>query len=141
MQKQSLYAVTIAQIFAAAVFLWIIFFRTGEWDWQRYAGAALTLTGMAGIATARFQLGNSFAIKPEARQLVTHGLYSKIRNPIYVFGAFLISGVVLILHRPRLWLFVVAIVIMQIVRAHQEARVLEKAFGESYRAYRRKTWL
>jgi protein-S-isoprenylcysteine O-methyltransferase Ste14 len=85
-------------------------------------------------------LGRSFAIKPEARQLVTRGLYSKIRNPIYVFGALLISGVVLLLHRPRLWLLVIAVVIMQIVRAHQEARILETAFGESYREYRRKTW-
>jgi protein-S-isoprenylcysteine O-methyltransferase Ste14 len=129
-----------AQILAAAVFLWIIFFRAGEWDMQRYAGAALTLIGITGIATARFQLGRSFAIKPEARQLVTRGLYSKIRNPIYVFGALLISGVVLLLHRPRLWLLVIAVVIMQIVRAHQEARILETAFGESYREYRRKTW-
>jgi protein-S-isoprenylcysteine O-methyltransferase Ste14 len=129
-----------AQILAAAVFLWIVFFRTGEWDMQRYAGATLTLVGMAGIATARFQLGRSFAIKPEARQLVTRGLYSKIRNPIYVFGALLFSGVVLLLHRPRLWLLVIAVVIIQIVRAHQEARVLETAFGESYREYRRKTW-
>ncbi len=140
MQKQSFYVVAMAQILAAAVFLWIIFFRAGEWDMQRYAGAALTLIGITGIATARFQLGRSFAIKPEARQLVTRGLYSKIRNPIYVFGALLISGVVLLLHRPRLWLLVIAVVIMQIVRAHQEARILETAFGESYREYRRKTW-
>jgi protein-S-isoprenylcysteine O-methyltransferase Ste14 len=139
-QKQSFYVVAMAQILAAAVFLWIIFFRAGEWDMQRYAGAALTLIGITGIATARFQLGRSFAIKPEARQLVTRGLYSKIRNPIYVFGALLISGVVLLLHRPRLWLLVIAVVIMQIVRAHQEARILETAFGESYREYRRKTW-
>ncbi len=140
MEKQSFYAVTFAQILAALVLLWIIFFRTGEWDLQRYTGAALTLTGMAGIAVARYQLGSSFAIRPEARQLVTHGLYSKIRNPIYVFGTLLISGVVLVLHRPGLWLMVIAIVIMQIVRAKREAQVLESAFGEGYREYRRKTW-
>jgi protein-S-isoprenylcysteine O-methyltransferase Ste14 len=98
------------------------------------------LVGMAGIATARYQLGDSFDITPAARKLVTHGIYSKIRNPIYVFGSFLVAGVVLVVHRPSLWLLFVFIVVMQTLRAQREAQVLEAAFGEAYREYRRKTW-
>jgi protein-S-isoprenylcysteine O-methyltransferase Ste14 len=98
------------------------------------------LAGMAGIATARYQLGSSFAIRPEAHRLVTHGVYSKMRNPIYVFGSVLVAGVVLVLHRPGLWLLFIFIVLMQTVRAHREAQVLEAAFGDEYREYRRKTW-
>jgi len=39
-------------------------------------------SGVAFIGVARCQLGKSFSIKPKARELVAHGLYSKIRNPL-----------------------------------------------------------
>ena len=35
---------------------------------------------------ARRQLGVSFSVRPEARQLVTTGFYARFRHPIYVFG-------------------------------------------------------
>ena len=41
---------------------------------------------------------------------------------------------------PILWLLVLAIAIMQALRAGAEAKVLEAAFGDAYREYRRKTW-
>jgi protein-S-isoprenylcysteine O-methyltransferase Ste14 len=34
----------------------------------------------------------------------------------------------------------VPIITLQIVRARQEARVLEATFGDAYREYRRRTW-
>jgi protein-S-isoprenylcysteine O-methyltransferase Ste14 len=52
----------------------------------------------------------------------------------------LVAGFVLILHRPLLWLLFLALAVMQTVRAHREAQVLEAAFGDEYRKYRRKTW-
>ncbi len=140
MQGRSLYVFTAVQIVAVGAVLWLVFSLAGPWDLQRSAGTVLVIAGIAGIATARFQLGKSFAIRPEARQLVTHGVYSKIRNPIYVFGAVLLAGFILVLHRPVLWLLLLAIVVMQTLRAHREAQVLEAAFGDAYREYRRKTW-
>lgn len=140
LKDSSLYAIAIAQIVAAAVLVWLVIFRPGLWDWQRGLGSVLILVGLAGIAVARYQLGRSFAIRAEAKQLVTRGLYSKIRNPIYVFGSVLVAGLVLVLHRPSLWLLLVLIIIMQTLRAHREAQVLEAAFGDVYREYRRKTW-
>ncbi len=140
MEERPLRIFTAVQIVAVAALLWIIFSRPGPWDLQRGVGTALILAGIAGIATARYQLGKSFAIRPEAHQLVTRGVYSKIRNPIYVFGVVMISGVALVLHRPILWLLLVAVVVLQTLRARREARVLEAAFGDAYRDYRRKTW-
>ena len=109
MQDRPLYVFTAAQIVAVVVVLWYVFSRPSPWDWQRSAGVALMIVGYAGIATARYYLGKSFALRPQAHQLVTHGVYSKIRNPIYVFGLIAIAGLVLVLHRPVLWLLVVAI--------------------------------
>jgi protein-S-isoprenylcysteine O-methyltransferase Ste14 len=139
-EDRQFYAITIVQVLGAGVVVWLVIFFPGAWDWQRCIGTGLMLGGMAGIGVARYQLGRSFSIRPEARQLVTHGIYSKIRNPIYVFGTFFVAGLALVLHRPVLWLVLIAVVVMQIIRAHREARVLEAAFGEAYREYRRKTW-
>jgi protein-S-isoprenylcysteine O-methyltransferase Ste14 len=140
MERRPLYVLTAVQMIAVALVLWVVFSRLGPWDLQRCIGVALILGGVGGIAAARYQLGKSFSITPQARQLVTGGVYSKIRNPIYVFGAVALAGFVLILHRPILWLFLLAILIMQMLRARREARVLEAAFGDAYREYRRKTW-
>jgi len=140
MEGRPLYIFTAVQIVAAVGFFRLVFSRPGPWDLQRCIGVTLMVGGIAGIATARYQLGKSFAIKAQARELVTHGIYSKIRNPIYVFGAVVVAGLVLVLHRPILWLLLLVIVVLQALRARHEAQVLEAAFGDAYREYRRKTW-
>ncbi len=140
MEARQFYTITIVQIVAIVGLLWWIFSWPGPWNVQREIGTALVLAGICGIATARVQLGRSFAVKAEAHHLVTRGIYSKIRNPIYVFGVVLITGFVLILQKPMGWLLVAAIIAGQTVRARREARVLESAFGDEYREYRSKTW-
>jgi protein-S-isoprenylcysteine O-methyltransferase Ste14 len=106
----------------------------------RMFGLILTAVSFALWMTARIQLGRSFSIAPKATALVTRGLYSKIRNPIYVFSAAWIAGLALALGHPIAVLLVVPVIPMQIARARREARVLEESFGEEYRKYRRKTW-
>jgi protein-S-isoprenylcysteine O-methyltransferase Ste14 len=140
MEGRALYIFTVIQIVAIAVLLWLVFSMPGRWDLQRDIGTALVLVGIGGIAIARYQLGKSFALRAEAHQLVTHGIYSKIRNPIYVSGGVMLAGFVLVLHRPILWLLLLALIVMQTLRARREAQVLEAAFGDAYREYRRKTW-
>jgi protein-S-isoprenylcysteine O-methyltransferase Ste14 len=49
-------------------------------------------------------------------------------------------GLILVFRRPILWIVLVVIAVMQSIRAHREAKVLEAAFGDAYREYRRKTW-
>jgi protein-S-isoprenylcysteine O-methyltransferase Ste14 len=139
-ESRPLYIFTVVQIAAVVAILWVVFTMPGPWDLQRCLGTALMFIGIAGIATARYQLGKSFAIKAEAHQLVTHGIYSKIRNPIYVSGGVMLAGLVLVLHRPVLWLILLALIVMQTLRARRETQVLEAAFGDAYREYRRKTW-
>ena len=103
-------------------------------------GLFLLLPGFIFWTIARFQLGRSFTVSAQATQLVNRGLYSKIRNPVYVFGSCVIAGLILFLGRP-LWLLVFVIIIpLQIWRAGKEAQVLEASFGDAYRAYRTSTW-
>ena len=110
------------------------------WTAKTIVGLCLIAVGFVLWSTARFQLGSSFAVKAQAKHLVTRGLYSKIRNPIYVFGSFVIAGGILVFLRPVYLLIFVLIIPLQIWRAKKEAAVLEAAFGEEYRKYRAGTW-
>jgi protein-S-isoprenylcysteine O-methyltransferase Ste14 len=110
------------------------------WTALPITGLCLLMGGFILWTVARFQLGASFAVKAEARQLVTRGLYSKIRNPIYVFGSMVLAGGILLSGKP-VWLLIFLLVIpLQIWRTGKESAVLEAAFGEAYRKYRAGTW-
>jgi len=140
MNDRQHFAFTAVQIMAVGVLFWVLFTWKTPWNAERYLGTVLAVVGISFIFLARYQLGKSFSVTPQAHKLVTTGLYSKIRNPIYVFGTMFIAGLLLVLQRPVLWLVLAALVVMQTIRARQEARVLEAAFGDEYREYRRKTW-
>ena len=103
-------------------------------------GLCLLIPGLVFWSIARFQLGKSFAVTAQAKHLVTHGLYAKIRNPIYVFGSCVIAGAILFVARPAYLLIFVVIVPLQIWRSRKESAVLEAAFGDEYRRYRASTW-
>src|SRR5579864_1712793 len=113
---------------------------SAAWTPMRDAGLCLMVVGFVLWTVARFQLGSSFTATAQARQLVTRGLYSKIRNPIYIFGSCVIAGAILLLGRP-IWLLIFALIIpLQLWRARRESQVLEAKFGDEYRRYRAGTW-
>jgi hypothetical protein len=93
---------TAIQVVAAFVLLWLLVVWKTPWNTQRYIGTALVVAGGSFIAVARYQLGNSFSARAEAHELVTRGLYSKIRNPIYVFGAVTFAGLLLVAQQAKL---------------------------------------
>lgn len=106
----------------------------------RATGLIIAVASFALWTTARIQIGSSFSITPKAQELVTRGIYSRIRNPIYVFSTLWLAGLVLALGKPS-WLAILFVLVpMQIIRARKEARVLEDKFGQEYRAYRRNSW-
>jgi protein-S-isoprenylcysteine O-methyltransferase Ste14 len=115
-------------------------FARPPWTAMRIVGLTFMTPALLLLTIARIQLGNSFSIAPQATKLVTHGIYSRIRNPVYVFGTFVFTGLFLFLDRPLLLLFLLPVLILQIVRARAEARILEQHFGEQYRQYRSTTW-
>jgi len=128
------------QLLAAAVIFGVIVFWRGQCNTMRWVGLCIGLPALVGLFVARFQLGKSFAVTPQAKQLVTHGLYLKIRNPMYVFSSLLIVGFALATQLPLVCLILVVLVPMQLFRARQESQILEQKFGDEYRAYRKNTW-
>lgn len=110
------------------------------WDAMRVVGLVVALAGMLFLTIARFQLGNAFSVTPQARMLVTRGIYSRVRHPVYVFGAVTIAGLILYLRRPIFLPVLLILVPMQVMRARQEERVLEERFGDEYRRYKASTW-
>jgi protein-S-isoprenylcysteine O-methyltransferase Ste14 len=119
-----------------------LLFRNGPGprDGIRILGLALCLFGLGGVILARYTLGRSFSVRAKATELVTTGIYSRIRNPIYVSGMFFLVGLGLIVRRPIFGLLLLVIIPIQIVRARREAQVLEAKFGDAYRQYRARTW-
>ena len=121
--------------------IYFLFIRgPGPHDVTRWIGLGVSLLGFAGIIVARYTLGESFSIRARATKLVTTGIYSRIRNPIYVFGVILMVGLILMVRGSFLVLVLIIVVPMQIIRARREARVLEAKFGDAYRQYRDHTW-
>ena len=111
-----------------------------DWTALRISGLVLMGAGFVLWTIARFELGASFAVRAEARKLVSHGLYAKIRNPVYLFGSCVLAGGLLVFAKP-VWLLVFVVLIpLQIWRAGKESAVLEAAFGDEYRNYRAGTW-
>lgn len=124
----------------AAVVLMAFHYGGLPWNAARIAGVVIGLPSLALLVLARIELGGSFSVRAKAQKLVTHGLYSRIRNPIYVFGGLAVVGCLLYINQPWVMSIVVVMIPMQIYRARNEGKVLEAKFGEEYRQYKARTW-
>lgn len=127
-------------VFLAALFLFATYAWGQPWTPWHIAGLAIVLPSLVLFVMARIQLGRSFSVQAKATQLVTTGIYSRIRNPIYVFGALILAGLLIWAHQPWWLLVLLALVPLQVWRARKEGQVLEAEFGDAYREYKRKTW-
>jgi protein-S-isoprenylcysteine O-methyltransferase Ste14 len=94
----------------------------------------LTMIGSAGAVVALSQLGRSFSIMAETRQLVTTGPYRFVRHPLYLAEEIAMVGI--FMQFASVWtalLFAVQIA-FQLRRMHNEELVLAASFPE-YTAY------
>jgi protein-S-isoprenylcysteine O-methyltransferase Ste14 len=110
------------------------------WTPWRIAGIAIAAPAFLLFVTARIQLGRAFSLQAKATTLVTTGIYSRIRNPIYIFGAIFILGIIMWMGRPWLLLIFAVMIPLQVVRSREEERVLTEKFGSAYLDYKQKTW-
>ena len=125
------------------VIIWpvlVLHFWGPPWTALRIAGLGIGTACILLLALARIQLGRAFSLQAKASTLVTSGLYSRIRNPIYFFGGLTIAGFILWANQPMLLLIFVVLIPMQVGRSREEERVLTEKFGEKYLEYKRQTW-
>ncbi|GEM_PF-767686 len=118
--------------------IWII--RNNPVTVATVIGLTILVPSLILLVIARLQLGGSFSVTPQAKELVTTGIYSRIRHPIYLFAQLTILGIVLCVHHTGLLAAWGVLVCIQFVRSRREEKVLEEKFGDVYRAYKKKTW-
>ena len=109
-------------------------------SWTTWAGMLLAIGSLLLTLVARRQLGKSFVVTPQAKELITHGLYSRLQHPMYVFVDLTVCGIALALNRWYVLLPLVVMLPLQIRNTVRERKVLSEKFGERYEAYRLGTW-
>ena len=104
----------------------------------RAAAVPLTLGAFMVGVYGLLYLRRNLSIIPEARRLVTGGPYRLIRHPLY--AAEILAAAALVMARPGLWatLALLPFVLVQMLRATFEERLLRGAFPE-YTAYATRT--
>jgi protein-S-isoprenylcysteine O-methyltransferase Ste14 len=135
-----LLAIIVMVVTALLIFSFALHPPSLMWSPRMVIGAVIAGLSFPLLLLAHWQLGASFSVKAKARALVTTGIYSKVRNPIYLFSGLVLMGLSLFL---SIWApLVVAVVLIppQFYRARKEERVLAAAFGEKYQVYKRSTW-
>jgi protein-S-isoprenylcysteine O-methyltransferase Ste14 len=107
----------------------------------------ITITIVLGLPSfvlmiiSRHQLGDSFAVAPKAKALVTTGLYSRIQHPMYVFLDLFLMCIIVAIDLPTLILAWALVVALQAIQAYREEKILSTAFGAEYKAYEARTWI
>ncbi len=148
-------SLALAALYVGNLALPLAFSFTGRLRWADYGWSPTTrrragLLGSAFLAASLWlfwrshrDLGESWfpalALGAEHR-LVTHGIYSYLRHPMYTSQ--LLWGVAQALLLPN-WLAgpagLLAFLILYLVRVSPEERMLLERFGDEYRAYRART--
>lgn len=103
-------------------------------------GLSLTLISMVFWVISRLQLKSAFSIHAEAKMLVTHGVYSKINHPIYLFSSLAVLGLVIALKSFYLFIPWLILLVIQYFRIKKENTLLESVFDERYKQHRKQTW-
>jgi protein-S-isoprenylcysteine O-methyltransferase Ste14 len=109
----------------------------------RYAGAILLITSLAlrvmAIRTLKKQFSIYVAIQ-ENHQLITTGLYSRIRHPIYLGAVLSILGMELVFPTLLGFIFVAIYSMLLIHRMAREETLMLKHFGSAYEEYLSKSF-
>jgi protein-S-isoprenylcysteine O-methyltransferase Ste14 len=115
-----------------------IFTQSTVLDW---AGAALSVLGVAFAIWARVHLGRNWSPRPAAKEqheLVTTGPYAYVRHPIYTGLLLMALGTALTGSIWGIGVFMVAILIF-VSRIGREEKIMLELFPDAYPRYQART--
>ncbi|MEM8568959.1 MAG: protein-S-isoprenylcysteine O-methyltransferase [Bacteroidota bacterium] len=150
-QKTTLEKTLLFLVFIGTMILPMIHVFTGILDFANYTlPLALQVLGIVflGLFVWLFyrshkDLGQNWSVSLEIRDehtLVSSGVYSKIRHPMYTAIWFWVIGQSLLLHNYIAGLSgIVAFGLMYLLRVDPEEKMMENTFGEQYKNYKSKT--
>ncbi len=137
----SLYIVTWAVgVSLPAGFLWQHTLQQYIGDWGMYIGFALNIVGAFFVIEGWRRIHMNYWSKEDGKgELVTNGVYSRVRHPQYT--GFLLITLGLLVHWATIPLLIMwpILVILYYRLAKKEERDMEKEFGEKYTAYKKQT--
>jgi protein-S-isoprenylcysteine O-methyltransferase Ste14 len=114
------------------------FLGTGDSTGSLIISDGLMVLGLTWSVWSLKSLDRSISIVPQARKLVDHGPYRKVRHPLYLGEIVTVLGFALALGGPLPLVGWVLLVVLQAYRATQEELLLGTAIPE-YRAYQLRT--
>jgi len=103
----------------------------------RLLGLLLILVGLGVLILARIQFEKESSKQPG---LVTRGVYSRIRHPIYLFSSIAFVGLLLYLNELQGILLLLPIQLILFCRARREEQELAALYGDQYGRYKQQTW-
>ncbi len=109
-------------------------------DPRKTIGIMVIVASLFLLLLSRVHLGTSFTVRPEARVLVTRGLYSRIQHPLYFFLDTMLLGVIIYFDAPWFLIPWGVLLAIHVFEARREERILRGAFGANYDAYQAHTW-
>ncbi len=124
-----------------SIYFWFNYFQQ---NWIYFSGLIINLIGLLIWWSAKIKIGENWSAgygKPQIKNLITTGIYSKLRHPLYWGINFTLFGIGLI--SLNVWISAISLLIIVyfFIRMHIETRYLEKALGKKYLLYEKKTWL
>jgi protein-S-isoprenylcysteine O-methyltransferase Ste14 len=112
--------------------------------WQAWLGAAVFVIALWLFRRTHKDLGRNWSVTLEVREqhaLVTNGVYSRVRHPMYT--AFWLWAVAQTLLLPN-WVAggagIVGFGILFFLRVPREEKLMLETFGDDYRHYMSRTW-
>lgn len=119
------------------VFKYSTFLRDTVPDYVRIPVAGLVL--FCAWFLARGGMKAVFGTEREKPEVISTGVFKLVRHPIYTGALLFYLGATLITLSIASAVFWLVILAFYLLIARYEERILEKAFGEDYIAYKRKT--